>query len=257
MRNKYAAELQAIFVVQRQIQDLHPFLTMCFPVAIVEDQQFFIFEVDITGASYRLVKTATVDMPLPERVRAAFPLTCHADQICCVVTPDVFDDEAGYITIFHEFIHCYQFTSGEQQLKQTLQVAQAAMAKQDYLWELNHPFPYADEHVEETYRTFLAAAAQHDSDAVLHQRRCLQRRLAHYDYEYMVWQEWKEGFARFIENKIRVRLGFVENYGGAQPPFSRVTFYAGGARYIEMIENAHPPLLEKIDLLFHYIKDVA
>lgn len=26
------------------------------------------------------------------------------------------------------------------------------------------------------------------------------------DYEYMVWEEWKEGFARLIENRIRNNL---------------------------------------------------
>lgn len=257
MRSKYEPELQTIFTVQRRIQDLHPFLNLLFPVAIREENQFLIFEVDATGESYRLVKKADVDLALPNRVRAAFPLTCHDDKMSCVVTPDIFADETGYIAIFHEFIHCCQFTNGEQQLKQTLSVAQAAMTKQDYMWELNHPFPYGDETFVETYRAFLLAAAQHDTEQSLRHRHRLQQWVAQHDYEYMVWQEWKEGFARFIENRIRLRLGFAEHHGGAQPPFTRVTFYAGGARYIALLGKQKPILLENIHLLFQQMMNAT
>jgi len=34
----------------------------------------------------------------------------------------------------------------------------------------------------------------------------MRKYLKNHDYEYMIWQQWKEGFARYIENKIRNTL---------------------------------------------------
>jgi hypothetical protein len=51
----------------------------------------------------------------------------------------------------------------------------------------------------------------------------------------MIWQEWKEGFARFIENQINGRLNLPENHGGKEKPFNRVVFYEGGAHYIKLL----------------------
>jgi hypothetical protein len=57
-------------------------------------------------------------------------------------------------------------------------------------------------------------------------------RLVRDDYEYMVWVAWKEGFARYIENRIRRRYGLEPNLGGREQPFDRVTFYNGGEKLI-------------------------
>lgn len=46
-------------------------------------------------------------------------------------------------------------------------------------------------------------------------------------YEYMVWQEWKEGFARVIENRIRDRLGLPQNAGGSSSLLIRTVFSGG------------------------------
>ncbi len=67
----------------------------------------------------------------------------------------------------------------------------------------------------------------------------------------MVWQEWKEGVARFIENLISRRLGFRENHYGAEKPFSRVSFYEGGARFIGFLSRDNKNLLVDIEGLFN------
>ncbi len=39
------------------------------------------------------------------------------------------------------------------------------------------------------------------------------------------WKSWrKEGFARYIENKIRRKLELPENHYGADEPFNRIVF---------------------------------
>ena len=103
---------------------------------------------------------------------------------------------------------------------------------------------------EEIYGLFMESAAVGDRAAVSRCRAFLKEVLNSQDYEYMVWQEWKEGFARYIENRINDRLGLPENHSGKEPPFSRVTFYEGGAHFIEILEQHSPDLLIDIERLF-------
>lgn len=243
----YSHKLQKIFEIQRIVQDVHPILEKVFPVAIADEGCFLIYDIPANGDAYGFVKRAVAHMPVPPGVRAAFPLDCYDYRMACVVTGEVFDTLDGYVTIFHEFVHCQQFTTCEFEIKQKLSVARKAMAANDFMWELNHPFPYATAEFTRAYASFLASQAMLDV-ALLRKR--LKNILAVEDYEYMVWQEWKEGFARFIENQIKQRLGLPENHGGKDPPFDRVAFYEGGANFIRVLSEQEPELVNHIDQLF-------
>jgi hypothetical protein len=65
----------------------------------------------------------------------------------------------------------------------------------------------------------------------MHAAKELKRRLTQDDYEYMVWVEWKEGFARYVENRIRLRYNLEPNLAGRDPPYDRVTLYYGGEKF--------------------------
>jgi hypothetical protein len=247
---KYAPQLQKLFELRAQIEDIHPLLAHLFPVAIVENDRFLVFDVDPSGKHYTFVQQAPTPMPIPQGVRAAFPLECYGGKPACIVTADVFDTLDGYVTLFHEFVHCYQYETCEEPLKATLNVARQAQAANDFMWELNHPFPYAESSFVETYTALLKAAAHQHPDTIRACRAELRAHLRARDFEYMIWQEWKEGFARYIENRIQLRLGLPENHGGSEQPFSRVAFYAGGARLIA----SHPELATDLEALFHWIK---
>jgi len=189
-------------------------------------------------------------MIVPEGIRAAFPLDFYENKMACVVSGDVFDDLSGYVMIFHEFVHCAQADCCEHKLKSGLSVAQQAQAANDYMWELNFPFPYEDSDFSEIYSLFLAAASEGEADKVLRCRTFLREVLNTPDYEYMVWEEWKEGFARLIENRIKKKLELEENHGGIDPPYNRVTFYEGGARYISILFEKDNSLEKDIEALF-------
>jgi len=135
MQLEYVDQLQNVFEIQQNILDIHPFLEKVFPIAIVEDGQFFIYNTEPTGKEYKFVKQTAVPMPVPEGIRAAFPLDSYDNRMVCVVTGDVFNTLDGYVTIFHEFIHCQQFERGEQTIKQRLEIARRAEANNDYMWE--------------------------------------------------------------------------------------------------------------------------
>ena len=247
---KFAEAFTRLTELHSGIKDLHPLLEGLYPVAVVEGEVFYVFDVLEKDRSYELVKTARPPMIVPEGVRAAFPLDFYDNTMACVVTGEVFDDLSGYATIFHEFIHCAQMATCELELKARLSVAQEAEAADNYMWELSHPFPYADETFEEVYALFLERAAEGDKAAVSRCRAFLREVLNAQDYEYMVWQEWKEGFARHIENKVRAKLELELRVSQAVPPFDRVTFYEGGARYISLLIAEDPELEKDIKALF-------
>ena len=243
----YSSQLQKILEVQVDILDIHPLLEKVFPVAVVENDHFLIYDKRPSNLEYVLIKMVATQMPIPTGVRAAFPLESYEDKMACIVTGDVFDELAGYVTIFHEFIHCQQGESYEPELKQNLVVARRAQEAKDIMWEINYPFPYTAVEFVELYEIFLQKSDVFETEIIRQQLRTL---LNEVDYEYMVWQEWKEGFARYIENRINHRLGLPENHAGKKPPFSRVTFYEGGAHFIEILDKQNPDLLIDIEQLF-------
>jgi hypothetical protein len=136
-------------------------------------------------------------------------------------------------------------------LKQALAVFHEAQARNDFMWEINHPFPYEDHKFISLYSSFLEFAPDRQRNAVWSIRRTLCELLSKVDYEYLVWQEWKEGFARWIENQIRARLDLPENQGGKSGPMNRVSFYAGGEKFIDLITEEDPSLAVDIETLFH------
>ena len=243
--------LQKIFEIQKEIVDIHPLLEKVFPVAVVKDGNFLIFDADPLRNEFVFIKKEASSLPLPEKIRAAFPLECYENRIACVVSEDAFHSLEGYALIFHEFVHCYQWETCEQDLKKELIVANKELEKENYMWEINYPFPYNDPKFEDTYLRFLDSLNIRNQEKAFKHRKALNQILSREDFEYMVWQEWKEGFARFIENKIRRRLGLQENHGGLKKPWNRVLFYEGGARFIEFLCNQERELLTDIKALFY------
>lgn len=187
---------------------------------------------------------------IKQNLRAAFPLEAYDYKTVCVVSGEIFLESSGYATIFHEFVHCHQGKELETKLKETLGVARKAMHEERYSWELEHPFPYEDRTFAEIYALILDAAGEQDIGTVARCRKSLREVLNRDDYEYMVWQEWKEGFARYIENLIRQKYDLDENHGGGDPPFNRVTFYEGGSRIIALLFEDDKELKDDLEDLF-------
>lgn len=246
----YESRLLKILELQEKIADIHSLFLNAYPIAIAEGDLFFIFDLVDGENSYRLVKEAPTPMPIPVGVRAAFNLECYDNRNACVVTGEVFDSLAGYATVFHEFVHCYQASTCESKLKQTLAVARQAMAAGNYMWEIEHPFPYSSLDFTEAYKTLLKAIDGDAGEVILQAHGQLSGLLERVDFEYLVWQEWKEGFARLFENRIHKRLNLPENHYGRELPYHRITFYEGGAGLIADLEKASPGLTCDLEKLF-------
>ena len=246
-------KINALIPIHQKVAGFNPALDQLYPIAVVVGDEFRIYDHVADSVGYQFIKTAPTPMPIPVGVRAAFQLSDYGGRIACVVTPEVFDTPAGYVTILHEFVHCYQYETCEQDLKGKLDVAQLAMEKGDFMWEIEHSFPYQERTFIRAYQAFLEAVSGGDEGEILKVREALRSYLGLHDYEYMLWQEWKEGFARWVENCLRQQLGIPENQGGLILPFSRVTFYAGGAAYIDWLYEKTPSLVEDLQRLFEQI----
>ena len=250
---KYAAPLQKIFDYQKIFASLDPALEKVYPVAIVEGKTFYVFEPVPDQKVYRLALTAPDTFNVPVGVRAAMPLAFWEGRMACVVTPEVFAQPDGYVFIFHEFVHCAQWYGGEQKLKEGLSVFQEAMRRKDYTWELKYPFPYTDPDFVRSYRALLDAWERDDTAAAAALRAELYKALSPQDWEYLTWQEWKEGLARNLENEMRKVTGLPENMYGTITPYDRVTFYVGGDKFIRFLERAEAKGAKDLESLYRKI----
>jgi hypothetical protein len=244
------SSLQYIIQMQKEIKNIHPFLDMFHPIALAENSDLYIFDFDSSSRKYIYIKKTPIPFPMPKILRASFPLSSYNSEPSCVLTRDVFDSKNGYVTIFHEFIHCSQYQICERKLKQTLIIAEEASKRNDYTWEISHPFPYEDSLFINDYSQFIEAINNDYDEAILEHRRKLRHHLKQIDFEYMVWQEWKEGFARLIENKILSVLLMEENHAGREKPYNRLTFYYGGSKFINYLIEKEPRLYINIELLY-------
>jgi hypothetical protein len=247
---RYGDSLNKIFEYQAKVADLHPALKSVYPVAIVESGQFFIFEPDSAARVYRPVNAFPDTFNMPKGIRAAMPLSAWNNRMACVVSGDAFDTPKGFVLVLHEFVHCYEWDTCEQKLKDTMTIFREAMKNKDYMWELQYPFPYADQAWAKVYADWLSALGQADDQAAQGLRAKLRMLLAPNNWEYMTWQEWKEGLARCLENRIYARLGMTPNEYGCQAPFDRIAFYCGGQRLIDHLMKTEPKLVEDIEALY-------
>ena len=137
--------IKKIYSIFEKINKLNKSLEKLYPIVIVEGNDLFVFDLNLSGKQYEYKTSFLSQMNLPNEVLAAFPLECYEGKMAAVVTYKALDDIEGIVSIFHEFVHCFQYYHYEKKIKETLTIAQEAEKKQDYMWELNYPFPYNNE----------------------------------------------------------------------------------------------------------------
>ena len=252
---KYQAKIDRIFAVNDKVRDLHPVLRKVYPIALVENKTVYIFEPDQAARTYHLSSTVPDPYDLPKGIRAAMPLGFWNNRTACVVSSEIFDEPDGYVMMFHEFVHCAEAEICEQKIKEKLPIYQEAMKKKEYSWELQYPFPYGDYAFARAYGALLRALDAGQDNQVQELRARLHDSMTKAQWEYMTWEQWKEGFARFLENRMRGRLELAENMGGGETPYNRVSFYYGGDRLIRFLTRQDKTVLEDIERLYSRINE--
>jgi hypothetical protein len=252
---KYDTSLQKIVKIHDKIKTLYTVLEKLQPIAIVENGNFYIFDTD-ENSNYKFIKKSPVSFPIPVGIRAAMPLDSYGFKSVCVVTGDAFDNFENILLIFHEFVHCAQFQTVEMSLKEKMKIYKQAMEKMDYMWEINYSFPYTNKDFVKAYADFIDALENKDTAGIKAARIMLKIILSDNEYEYMTWQEWKEGYARYVENKLQNYFSLTLNEYGKSAPFNRISFYAGGSKYIDCIISGNPKLENDLEAIYKKIFDI-
>lgn len=248
------SSLSKIHELHNQIKNIDRSLERLYPVTIVDDDTFFVFDLDVTDKKYEFKLEYPTPMPVPKGVLAAFPLDFYNMKSSAVVSEEAFESLEGYVFIFHEFVHCFQAENCENELRATLEIERKSREEKNYMWEITYPFPYDDS-------VFIKKTMELDDyfrerDYTSYYRE-IKEHLNKTDFEYMMWQQWKEGFARYIENLIRDKLDIRRNNTNKlQPPFDRVCFYEIGSRYIESIFAMNSDLKGSIKDLYYKMCNV-
>jgi hypothetical protein len=190
---------------------------------------------------------------MPSKILAAFQLPFYDGKACAVITDNEIRIPANHIFIFHEFVHCYQIEHGEMEIKAKLDIYKEAMLRGDIMWEINHPFPYNDKQIisitKELYQSY--EESNHVRVDLMYEQ--LKKQLNKVDYEYLVWQEWKEGYARWVENKIRSKLGLEINTTSIDSSMDRTIFYDLGSKHINIVTKTIGQIDGDILKLYNYM----
>lgn len=231
--------INKLIEMRDRIKDIHPALENLYPIAVYKDSTFKIYDFNPEANSYQLTKTTPSLRYIIKGIRAAFPLEENDYKMTCVVSDDAFATARDMSIIFHEFVHCYQYETVEYELKSSLDVFADAMENKNYMWELNYPFPYQDSVVAGIYNSFINEIENSNLTGAEEKFDELKKNLEPYEYQYISWVQWKEGSARWIENRIRTRLKVNPNVAGSKGELNRVSFYYGGSKYIELLSKQY------------------
>jgi hypothetical protein len=244
-------KLNKIYDLHKKINHLNISLEKLYPVTIVQDNSFFVFDIDNMRKKYEFKLEYPTPMPFPKGVLAAFPLDFYEMKPSAVVSMEAFESLEGYACIFHEFVHCFQWEYCEEKLRGNLEIAKKAAVENNFMWEIIHSFPYEDEFFIKNTKEITNYFNNLDLCKVKNYYKCMREFLNNIDYEYMMWQQWKEGFARYIENLIRKELNINSDRNELMPPYERVHFYELGSSYIELLINDDPILKDDIEQLYY------
>jgi hypothetical protein len=247
--------LSKLVTLQKTASHIHPSLERFYPIAIVRGDTLFVFDYDQLLGKYNFVKSALVPFPMSEAIQASFPLSVYENLPTCVVGKQIFSSLNGYATIMHEFVHCWQLNTDELSLRSELEIAQNAMANQDYSWEITHAFSYDDSSFVYSYDKFLDALQRDALNEAKKIRLEVKNHLSKIDFEYLVWEEWKEGLARFVENKVQKQFGISQNTYGKDMPFNRILFYYSGAMLISKLSEKDTFLTRNSHLLLEKMRE--
>ena len=182
------------------------------------------------------------------------------------------------ITLMHE--HFHQLQDAQPNFFKDTEALGLSRGDQTGMWMLNYPFPYTSSEVSQQFSLLirlLVEAMQAETQAdfssklasYLEARQTLKKMLSVDDFKYMSFQLWKEGMARYTEDRVahwaaskykpgrefrelkdfttftavadQVRAGIMRELSTLKlEDYKRVTFYPLGAGEGLLLDRANP-----------------
>src|SRR5690554_4553780 len=139
---KQIHSLSQINKLRKQLKDINVSLEKLYPITIVKDDIFFVFDLNETCERYEFVLEHKTPMHVQNGVLASYPLEFYNMKSSAIVSEEVFNTVEGYVNIFHEFVHCFQWESCEKEIRETLEIERISKENNNFMWEITHLFPY-------------------------------------------------------------------------------------------------------------------
>ncbi|MCT4685926.1 hypothetical protein [Vallitalea sp.] len=234
--------------IQLEMQAIHPLYKRNYPLIIVKDDEGYIYDKK-DHESYCFIKKFRFSIHVLDDIAACFCLNDYYNKFCCFIGYELLDKEIFPILCLHEMVHCYQGVEAEEELKKKLMIYD----ENSPMWEVDYPFNYGDKNFVKLFDEYLYSLSNEDISQVIEKRKTLLDNLNDDDREFIIWQEWKEGLARFLENRAREHIGIKNNIKGAKKPYSRISFYRSGDLIISYICKHKPQLTKDIRRLFEVL----
>lgn len=195
-----------------------------FVVLLVSDNTEFLVNHPYPSSDFQLSENDTIlktkiyfrSRRFSDKLLATFPAV---NGVPCIVIglPEKTNKSSSEwtITLLHEHFHQYQFSS--KGYYQDIEGLNLSRGDSTGSWQLNYPFPYEDEKIAIQFNRFRTAL----QEAVLNRmNKSFNRYFKHYrkerdklksilkpaDYNYLSFQIWQEGIARYTEYKFLTLL---------------------------------------------------
>ncbi|MHA7580706.1 hypothetical protein ACX12E_09915 [Paenibacillus vandeheii] len=249
----FLEQINELQELQKDLVSIHPLFREHYPVVVAYETLLYIYDYSSKTKQYEWVKTVPDDLNIPDECLAAFPVHHMDERICAVVTDAAFQNFEQKVYLFHEFVHCYVYEQ-YRDIGDRLEIKRRMEQIKRVTWELDYEFPYDNEIVTERITSLLSALKSKDLLQVKAARLALFNSLSEEQGEYFNWLEWNEGYARYMENRIREKLGLDMNHLGDSAPFNRLVFYECGSEYISLLVNEQPDLHTDLEQLFETIQ---
>ena len=240
-----------IIKIHDSVKNIHVSVEKLYPITVINDGYFFVFDKNEIGDKYELRRKVETSVVVSNDILTAFHLDFYDMKPSVVISKDMLVNPGNDILVLHEFVHCYQLENGSLEIRNGLSIQGQEMAKKNYNWEIDFPFPYNNEYFIDKTVELAGCFANGKYEDVIIYRNCMRTYLHKTEYEYMIWQLWKEGFARYVENLIRRELGLKLNGNVLRPPFGKVHLYEIGSKYVEMLIKKDKKLNDDIIKIFN------
>ncbi|MDR1837796.1 MAG: hypothetical protein LBQ89_09080 [Treponema sp.] len=248
---RQAAFMDDVIKMHDKVKNIHVSLEKLYPITVINNGYFFIFDKNEIGHKYEFKRKVETSVVVSGEILTAFHLDFYDMKPSVVISENMIGNLGNDILVLHEFVHCFQLENGAIEIKNGLSIQKQEMAKKNYNWEIDFSFPYNNEYLIDKTMELSDCFTRDNYENVEIYRNCMRAYLHKAEYEYMIWQEWKEGFARYVENLIRKELGLRLNGNILVQPFGRVHFYEIGSKYIEMLIKNDKGLNDNIVKLFY------
>lgn len=235
--------IYAIDEMREKHKDIHPLFQEKYVICIIKDNKGYIYDESLKIKDF--IEVITFPINVPNHISACFPLDVYNHMFACIMGVNDIGKNQWFVNLFHEMVHCYQGKTIEGNIKKRLTLCD----REDPRWEINYPFPYNDLNIIHNFKRYKNSLDNNDSFYLVHEKRnALLTLLKEEQQEYMIWQEWKEGFARYCENTFRIKLGMGKHEPSKR--LNRMSFYDTGAMYIEKLIDKNMDMATELELLY-------